>query len=108
MKPPLGLALAASTIGTAHAAAVTKRGTSSSQDLCAGKSFEEAGNWYCQPVQHIMYQNVDVSGHYNEVTMMDQKTGACEMEPRKFSGPLAPFNEPVSPSLSWELAESKQ
>jgi len=76
-------------------AAVVARGTASSQ-LCAGSSFEESGNWYCRPVHRITYQNVGTSGVYNEVVSMDQQTGNCEFRPKQFSGPLAPFNEPVS------------
>jgi threonine aldolase len=95
MKPPIIVGLTASAIGAVNAAVVA-RGTSSDQ-LCAGKSFQENGNWYCQPVHHITYQNVGVKGEYQDVVSMDQQTGACEFKTREFSGPLAPFNEPVSP-----------
>ncbi|KAK5658765.1 hypothetical protein OQA88_1576 [Cercophora sp. LCS_1] len=77
-------------------AAVLSRSTSTSQQLCAGKSFQENGNWYCQPVNRITYNNVGSSGEYQEVVSMNQETGECEFRPRKFSGPLAPFNEPMS------------
>jgi hypothetical protein len=94
MKPPITVGLVASAIGAVNAAVVA-RGTSSDQ-LCAGKSFQENGNWYCQPVHHITYQNVGVKGEYQDVVNMDQRTGACEFKKREFFGPLAPFNEPVS------------
>ncbi|KAK0631929.1 putative TOS1-like glycosyl hydrolase-domain-containing protein, partial [Immersiella caudata] len=67
----------------------------SSAQLCAGKSFQENGNWYCQPVHHITYQNVGAVGEYQDVVRMDQQSGACEFQKRKFSGPLAPFDEPM-------------
>jgi hypothetical protein len=82
-------------IGRAQSAAML-RGPSPSEKLCQGTAFEEKGNWYCQKVQRVTYQNIGKSGQYNEVVGMDQKTGACEFAPRQFSGPLAPFNEPVS------------
>ncbi|KAK0657400.1 putative TOS1-like glycosyl hydrolase-domain-containing protein [Cercophora newfieldiana] len=93
MKPPVIPALAV--ISTAHAVAIA-RGATSSDQLCAGKSFQENGNWYCQPVSHITYQDFGASGgEYQDVVHMDQRTGACEFKTRKFSGPLAPFNEPM-------------
>lgn len=85
-------------VGTASAA-VIGRSTSTSQQLCAGKSFQENGNWYCQPVHHITYSNVGTAGEYQEVSNMNQETGQCEFRPKAYSGPLAPFNEPVS--FSW-------
>ncbi|KAK1755055.1 putative TOS1-like glycosyl hydrolase-domain-containing protein [Echria macrotheca] len=68
----------------------------SSQQLCAGMSFQEGGNWYCRPVDSITYTNVGTSGQYDEVVKMDDTTGKCETQPRSFSGPMAPFNEPMS------------
>ncbi|KAK3310629.1 putative TOS1-like glycosyl hydrolase-domain-containing protein [Chaetomium strumarium] len=47
-------------------------------------------------VQRITYANVGASGQYNEVVSMDQETGECRFAPRNISGPLAPFNEPLS------------
>lgn len=93
MKSAIVVVLQAFAVATS--AAVVVRGTASSQ-LCAGSSFEEGGNWYCRPVNRITYQNVGTSGVYNEVVSMDQQTGNCEFRPKQFSGPLAPFNEPVS------------
>lgn len=80
-------------VGTAQSVA---RGSSPSEQLCEGTAFEEKGNWYCQKVQRVTYQNIGKSGQYKEVVGMNQQTGACEFAPRQFSGPLAPFNEPVS------------
>lgn len=81
--------------GTAHGT-VVPRGSSPSQQLCQGTSSKEQGNWYCQKVQRVTYTNTGKSGQYNEVISMDQTTGKCQFGPRQFSGPLAPFNEPVS------------
>jgi hypothetical protein len=89
------LATMLAVIGMAQSAAVL-RGSSPSEKLCQGTAFEEKGNWYCQKVQRVTYQNIGKPGQYNEVVGMDQKTGDCRFAPRQFSGPLAPFNEPVS------------
>jgi hypothetical protein len=50
---------------------------------------------YCQKVQRITYQNMGTSNHYNQVINMDQKSGTCTFGRKEFSGPLAPFGEPV-------------
>ena len=78
------------------ARAVIRAGSSrSSEQLCQGSAFLENQNWYCSPVHHITYHNVGIDGHYEDVVGMDLETGACNFAPRQFSGPLAPFNEPV-------------
>jgi len=66
-----------------------------SEKLCQGTSFEEQGNWYCRQVQRITYQNMGRSGQYQEVVNMDPRNGKCDFAARQYSGPLAPFNEPV-------------
>ncbi|KAK3341073.1 putative TOS1-like glycosyl hydrolase-domain-containing protein [Lasiosphaeria hispida] len=90
----VGLALLASA-ASATGAAVASRAVAS-QQLCQGKSFEENGNFYCKAVQHIVYNDVGAAGEYKQVTYMDQSTGDCRFESKQFSGPLAPFNEPMS------------
>lgn len=75
---------------------VVPSGTPSDQ-LCKGTSFNEQGNRYCVEVGQIAYLNVGGAGQYQEVVDMDQDTGDCKFAPRQFSGPLAPFNEPVRP-----------
>ncbi|KAK3300872.1 uncharacterized protein B0H64DRAFT_421849 [Chaetomium fimeti] len=84
-------------VGAAHAA-VAPLVYSAAQKLCEGKSVEEKGNTYCQKVQRISYENMGVGkgGSYNEVVNMDQKTGKCKFQPATFSGPLAPFVDPLS------------
>jgi hypothetical protein len=70
-----------------------------SEVLCQGTSHEEVGNSYCQKVRRVTYENVGMLGksaQYQEVTHMDQQTGECQYAPRQISGPLAPFDEPVS------------
>ena len=97
MKGSLGIAaLLASEAGMTAAVAVAK--DVSSQKLCQGTSREERGNWYCQPVHRIIYENVGTAGQYSDVVGMDQDTGVCRFGNRSYSGPLAPFNEPVRSS----------
>ncbi|SPQ18636.1 ae76cd03-b6bf-497b-81d4-32f3bc7c4049 [Thermothielavioides terrestris] len=72
------------------------RGSSSTQQACQGTRQEEQGNWYCRQVQHVTYENMVNSGQYSEVVSMDQQTGDCKFANRSFSGPLAPFDEPLS------------
>ncbi|KAK9469141.1 putative TOS1-like glycosyl hydrolase-domain-containing protein [Lipomyces arxii] len=52
------------------------------------------GNYYCDDVSAVAYDNVGFSGSYNDVTSMDNCQ--CETAPVSFSGPLAPLNEDVS------------
>ncbi|EAQ92800.1 hypothetical protein CHGG_01035 [Chaetomium globosum CBS 148.51] len=77
-------------------AAVAPPGYSQSKQLCEGKEVAESGNWYCQKVQRISYENMDREGSYNQVVYMNQETGECKFMPARFSGPLAPFDEPLS------------
>ncbi|KAM7206626.1 putative TOS1-like glycosyl hydrolase (DUF2401) domain containing protein [Rhypophila sp. PSN 637] len=83
------------TVVLASAAGVANAMATSHQ-LCAETSFLEKGNWYCKPVQLIMYQNVGRAGSYKEVVNMNQETGECQFANKSFGGPLAPFNEPMS------------
>lgn len=81
--------------GAAHAA-ITPPSYSNSQKLCEGKQITEKGNTYCQKVQRISYENMAKErGSYNQVVSMDQETGDCKFMPATFSGPLAPFDDPV-------------
>lgn len=70
-------------------------------DLCKDHKTFEDGDYYCQKVDQVIYTNVGSSGEYKEVVYMDHDTGECRFADvnRTFSGDLAPFNEPVSPSL---------
>ncbi|KAK3996815.1 putative TOS1-like glycosyl hydrolase-domain-containing protein [Cladorrhinum sp. PSN332] len=57
----------------------------------------EDGNRYCAPVSHVRYKvNVNSAGSYREVINMNMNTGQCDFQDKKYSGPLAPFNEPIS------------
>jgi hypothetical protein len=56
---------------------------------------EIAGNYYCDQVNAITYNNVGFAGTYNQITSMDNTTCACSSSPVSFSGPLAPLNEEV-------------
>ena len=54
------------------------------------------GNYYCNEVSKIVYENVGFSGSYNRVTSMDESTGKCSSESQSFSGPLSPLDEELS------------
>lgn len=57
----------------------------------------EDGNRYCTAVNHLKYKlDVAGSGSYPEVVGMNFDTGECQFRDKPYSGPLAPFNEPVS------------
>lgn len=73
----------------------------------AGCAFD-SGQVYCQSVGSITYSNLGKSGSYNEVTGMDMETGTCTWSPVSFSGPLAPFDQPVrtKTELAWEWPAS--
>lgn len=84
---------------TGYGAAMTD-GSWPSETLCQGTSFQEQGNWYCRQVQRVTYQNMGRSGEYREVVNMDPQTGKCDFAAKQYSGPLAPFNEPVRHSTT--------
>jgi len=71
-------------------------------DDCASTSTEIDGNWYCQAVQAIQYNNVGTQGSYNQVTAMNSD-GSCASMLKSFSGPLSPLDEEVC-TLSINLA----
>lgn len=52
---------------------------------------EAGGNWYCNQISSIMYNNVGINGTYQRVTDMN----GCETTPQAYGGSLAPFNEEV-------------
>ncbi|TGO65514.1 hypothetical protein BCON_0002g00990 [Botryotinia convoluta] len=56
---------------------------------------EVSGNWFCNPVDAILYSNVGAPGTYNQVTDMSSD-GICSSTPKSFSGPLSPLDEEVS------------
>lgn len=62
-------------------------------DDCAEGSVDDAGNWYCQPVQAIHYANVGTPGSYQKITAMSG--GSCSSEAHSFSGPISPLDEEV-------------
>ncbi|GAB1310863.1 target of Sbf [Madurella fahalii] len=95
MKPNFLAALLAAG-GIANGAVTMIRAALESEQFCNGTVVSEKGNLYCGLVSQIVYKNVGLEGQYNEVVSMNQQTGECQFSPRKFSGPLAPFNEPLS------------
>lgn len=54
------------------------------------------GNYYCNSVQQIIYDNVGFDGTYQEVVDMDLKACTCNYATRSFSGSFAPLNEELS------------
>ena len=54
------------------------------------------GNYYCGKTDKVIYENVGFSGSYNQVTSMNEDTGACSSQPFSFNGNLAPLNEELS------------
>ncbi|ODQ44657.1 hypothetical protein PICMEDRAFT_18063 [Pichia membranifaciens NRRL Y-2026] len=54
------------------------------------------GNYYCNSVSAVQYQNVGFSGSYNDVTNMDETTCQCSSSPKSFSGTLSPLDEELS------------
>lgn len=54
------------------------------------------GNYYCNEVSKIIYENVGFSGSYLDVTNMDESSGTCSSNVKSFLGPLAPFDEELS------------
>jgi Glycine-rich protein domain (DUF2403) len=56
---------------------------------------EIAGNYYCDQVNAITYNNVGFAGSFNQITSMDNTSCECSSSPVDFSGPLAPLNEEV-------------
>lgn len=54
------------------------------------------GNYYCDETKAIVYSNVGASGSYNDITSMNEQTGACSSSALAFSGDLAPLNEELS------------
>ncbi|KAL0935367.1 uncharacterized protein CTRU02_209958 [Colletotrichum truncatum] len=63
---------------------------------CSGTAKEEGGNWWCGLVNQILYSNVGHPGSYKAVSNMGED-GSCSFEDVAFSGPLAPFNEELTP-----------
>ncbi|TDZ32056.1 PGA52-like protein [Colletotrichum spinosum] len=63
---------------------------------CSGTAKEEGGNWWCGLVNQILYSNVGHPGSYKAVSHMGDD-GSCTFEDVPFEGPLAPFNEELTP-----------
>lgn len=75
-------------------AGIPKDGSASGQS-CQGGGLNEQGVYYCKQAKQITFQGVGYSDQYNAVDGMDVGTGNCHTTPKQFSGPLAPFDEPV-------------
>lgn len=57
---------------------------------------EVSGNYYCNEVSKVVYDNVGFSGSFDAVTAMDETTGTCSSESMSFSGPLSPLDDELS------------
>ncbi|KAK9384467.1 putative TOS1-like glycosyl hydrolase-domain-containing protein [Lipomyces mesembrius] len=63
--------------------------------LAAASSCSQiSGNYYCNAVAAVAYENVGFSGSYDEVTSMADCT--CSTSSTSFSGSLAPMNQDIS------------
>ena len=61
--------------------------------LADGTNCQEVeGNYYCNNVSAITYNNFCASGTYDQVVDMN----GCKTKPVAYSGPLAPLDEEVS------------
>ncbi|KAF3802921.1 PGA52-like protein [Colletotrichum gloeosporioides] len=84
MKPSTAVLLASASVAQAL------------QQCSSGTATEEGGNWWCGVVEQILYSNVGHPGTYKAVSNMGED-GSCSFEDVAFSGPLAPFNEELTP-----------
>ena len=81
------------TAGAVLLAAIT---TEVVADLCSKGQVEIMGNWYCQAVRKVTYQNLYAAGgSYKKITGMDSASGSCTSEPHGFSGKMSPLDEDV-------------
>lgn len=55
-----------------------------------------SGNYYCNAVSAIQYQNIGFAGSYNDVTEMDESSCVCSSSTKAFSGTLSPLDEELS------------
>ncbi|KAF5101923.1 hypothetical protein D0Z00_000578 [Geotrichum galactomycetum] len=55
-----------------------------------------SGNYYCNKVNQVVYENIGFSGSYNEVTNFDTSSCSCSSKPVSFSGSLSPLDQEVS------------
>jgi hypothetical protein len=64
---------------------------------CADSVQDSIGNFFCQgAVKQIKYDGLDIPGKYRAVSTMDD-SGTCTFEDKAYSGPIAPYDEGVSP-----------
>lgn len=56
----------------------------------------EGGNYYCNEVDAVVYENVGYSGSYSDVTNMDETSGQCSSSTKSFSGSNSPLDEELS------------
>lgn len=55
-----------------------------------------AGNYYCNKVSQVVYENIGFSGTYNAVTNIDTNSCSCSSKPVAFSGSLSPLDKEIS------------
>ncbi|KAF0277004.1 hypothetical protein D499_0Z00460 [Hanseniaspora uvarum DSM 2768] len=57
---------------------------------------ESGGNYYCNSVSGIKYENIGYSGSYMDVTSMDESSCECSQSSYSFSGTNSPLDEQLS------------
>lgn len=60
-----------------------------------GTCVDDGGNWFCENVNAITYNNFGIKGSYDKVVDMD----GCQTVKHAYSGSLAPLDEEVSQPL---------
>ncbi|KAH3675667.1 hypothetical protein WICMUC_002584 [Wickerhamomyces mucosus] len=55
-----------------------------------------SGNYYCDEVSAVVYNNVGYSGSYSDVTNMDESSCECTQESVSFEGTNSPLDEELS------------
>lgn len=56
----------------------------------------DRGNYYCDEVSAVVYNNVGYSGTYQDVTNMDETSCSCTQSSKSFSGTNSPLDEELS------------
>ena len=57
---------------------------------------ESGGNYYCNSVSGVKYENIGYSGSYMDVTSMDESSCECSQSSYSFSGTNSPLDEQLS------------
>lgn len=55
----------------------------------------------------VKYSNLGFSGHYNDITAMDESSGSCSSSQKSFSGSLSPLDEDLSVHIRGPISLKK-